>query len=112
MKKAGTTIVADGLWMSSRGQFLFTSPEDGSVKLRDGEGHFTTVAQGKALRWPDSMAEGPDGAIYVTASHIPGQPHVQGRRAGRSTDRLVQVRSAPLSAADATRDLTRSRWAV
>ena len=71
VKKAGTTIVADGLWISSRGQFLFTSPEDGSVKLRDEEGHFTTMAQGKMLRWPDSMAEGPDGAIYVTASHIP-----------------------------------------
>jgi hypothetical protein len=26
------------------------------------------------LRWPDSMAEAPDGSIYVTASHIPDMP--------------------------------------
>ena len=69
--KAGTTIVADGLWISRKGQFFATAPEDGSVKLRTGEGRFETVAQDRKLRWPDSMAEGPDGAIYVTASHIP-----------------------------------------
>lgn len=23
-----------------------------------------------SLRWPDTLAEGPDGSIYVTASHI------------------------------------------
>ncbi len=24
----------------------------------------------KRLRWPDTFSEGPDGTIYVTASHI------------------------------------------
>lgn len=71
VRKAGTTPISDGFWMSSKGRFLVTSPEDGSVKVREAESRFSTVAQGKALRWPDSMAEGPDGAIYVTASHIP-----------------------------------------
>ena len=71
VRKAGTTMPADGLWTSRAGEFLFTSPEDDSVKVRTAEGQFRTVAQDKRLRWPDSMAEGPDGAIYVTASHIP-----------------------------------------
>jgi hypothetical protein len=29
-----------------------------------------TATQDKRLRWPDSMAEAPNGDIYVTASHI------------------------------------------
>jgi hypothetical protein len=26
------------------------------------------------LRWPDTLSQGPDGAIYVTASHIQDSP--------------------------------------
>jgi sugar lactone lactonase YvrE len=70
IRKAGTTVVADGLWMSSKGQFFVTSPEDNSVKLRDAESRLVTATEDSRLRWPDSMAEGPDGEIYVTASHI------------------------------------------
>jgi sugar lactone lactonase YvrE len=70
IKKAGTTVIADGVLTSRKGQFFFTSVEDNAVKLRNGEGQFATIAQDKRLRWPDSMAEGPDGDIYVTASHI------------------------------------------
>jgi sugar lactone lactonase YvrE len=70
IKKAGSTVIADGLWMSRKGAFFITSPEDNSVKLRIGEGQLVTAAQDKRLRWPDSMAEGPEGDIYVTASHI------------------------------------------
>ena len=29
-----------------------------------------TVLTDRRLRWPDTMAEGPDGAVYVTSSHI------------------------------------------
>ncbi|MDB5590127.1 L-dopachrome tautomerase-related protein [Enterovirga sp.] len=71
VRKAGTTVIADGLWTSGKGQFFITSPEDNSVKLREAESRLVTAAQDPKLRWPDSLAEGPDGAIYVTASHIP-----------------------------------------
>jgi sugar lactone lactonase YvrE len=70
VKAEGTSVPADGLWMSAKGQFLFTSVEDNSVKLRLPDGTLTNVVQDAKLRWPDSMAEGPDGKIYVTASHI------------------------------------------
>ena len=29
-----------------------------------------TVLTDRRLRWPDTFSEGPDGSIYVTASHI------------------------------------------
>lgn len=38
------------------------------------DGKITTLAQDPRLRWPDTFAQGPDGAIYVTASHIQDSP--------------------------------------
>jgi hypothetical protein len=32
---------------------------------------FAVAVKDPRLLWPDSMAEGPDGAIYITASHTP-----------------------------------------
>lgn len=69
VRKIATTNVADGLWMSSKGVLYITSPGDYSVKRLVGE-HTQTVVADKRLRWPDTMSEGPDGRIYVTASHI------------------------------------------
>lgn len=71
VRPAGGTVIADGLWTSRKGQFFVTSPEDNAVKLRTAEGKLVDVVKDKRLNWPDSMAEGPDGAIFVTASAIP-----------------------------------------
>jgi hypothetical protein len=34
------------------------------------DGSVETVVQDERLRWPDSFAQGPDGTIYITSSHI------------------------------------------
>ncbi len=70
VERLGTTCVADGYWMDTKGRLFITSPEDNSVKLRQADGSLTIVVQDPRLRWPDTMAEGADGALYVTASHI------------------------------------------
>ena len=69
VQKAGTTNVADGLWMSKAGQLYITSPGTNSVNLFH-DGKSEPVVTDKRLRWPDTMSEGPDGTLYVTASHI------------------------------------------
>lgn len=69
VKTVATTHVADGLWMSKAGVLYLTSPSDCSVNRLAGGG-VETVLTDKRLRWPDTFAEGPDGRIYVTASHI------------------------------------------
>lgn len=74
IRTEGAVVIADGYWTTRKGQFLITSPEDNSVKLRGADGKLATVVQDARLRWPDSMAEGPEGAIYVTASHIQDSP--------------------------------------
>jgi sugar lactone lactonase YvrE len=73
VSKVGTTNVADGLLMSRDGRLYLTSPEDNSVKLWTGERTETVIAD-PLLSWPDSLSEGPDGSIYVTASRLHEMP--------------------------------------
>ncbi len=69
VKTVAQTQVADGLWMSKAGVLYVTSPTDYSIKRVRGTA-LETVLTDPRLRWPDTFAEGPDGRIYVTASHI------------------------------------------
>ena len=69
VKTVATTTVADGLRISHEGKLFITSPQDNSVKLFEGR-RLETMVQDTRLRWPDTMAEGPDEWLYVTASHI------------------------------------------
>ncbi len=70
VEKVATTNVADGLWMDEQGYLFITDPANNAVRMRTPDGTTSTVAKDAGLRWPDSMAEGADGSIYVTASHI------------------------------------------
>lgn len=70
VERVGVTNIADGLWMDRKGKLYVTSPEDNSLKMRMPDGTMQVVVQDDRLRWPDSLAEGPDGSIYVTSSHI------------------------------------------
>lgn len=45
-----------------------------AVTRMDRSGHMQTVAKDDRLEWPDTFSEGPDGAIYISASHINETP--------------------------------------
>jgi sugar lactone lactonase YvrE len=70
----GDNGVADGLLITRRGdRMIVTAPEEDALKVRllSGQGSRPTVlVQDKQLRWPDSLAEGPDGMLYFTTSRI------------------------------------------
>ena len=74
MRVAGENGPADGLLIGKRdGRMYVSSPQDDSVKWRDPKAAGSPLAlliRDARLRWPDTFAEGPDGAIYVTTSHI------------------------------------------
>jgi sugar lactone lactonase YvrE len=73
IEKVGTTHVADGLLMSRDDKLYLTAPEDNAVRLWTGERSEAVVSDDR-LSWPDSLAEGPDGSIYVTASRLHEMP--------------------------------------
>ncbi len=75
---AARGFVADGYWFSRRSGMLVTAAEDHQVRRLERDGSFSVLVNDPRLLWPDSMAEGPDGAIYVTASHIPQMKAWQG----------------------------------
>ena len=70
VETVATTHVADGLWMNGQSYLFLTDPGANAVRMRAPDGSTRVVAQDARLRWPDSLAEGADGSIYVTASHI------------------------------------------
>lgn len=73
VEAVGQTEVTDGLWIHSSGRFFLTAVEKYAVIERDGDRE-TVAVQDDRLRWPDTMSEGPDGTVYVTASHIQDSP--------------------------------------
>jgi sugar lactone lactonase YvrE len=70
IEEVGKVGVSDGYWMDADGRLYLSAAEDDAVKRRLPDGTIETVVQDDRLRWPDSFAQGPDGAIYVTSSHI------------------------------------------
>jgi sugar lactone lactonase YvrE len=75
VEKVGENGVADGLLITRRGdRMVVTAPEEDALKVRvlgTAQGSRPTLLiQDKQLRWPDSLAEGPDGTLYFTTSRI------------------------------------------
>ena len=73
VETVATTEPVDGLWIDEQNRIYLSSLQDNAVKVL-AEGRINTVVQDSRLRWPDTFAQGPDGAIYVTASHIQDSP--------------------------------------
>lgn len=75
VETVGENGVADGLLITRRGdRMIVTAPEEDALKVRvlgTAQGSRPTVlVQDRQLRWPDSLAEGPDGTLYFTTSRI------------------------------------------
>ncbi len=75
VEQYGSNGVAEGLHIGRESGLLYiAAPLDSAIKVRNlaagANGEPTTLIQDPRLRWPDSFAEGPDGAIYVTTSRF------------------------------------------
>ncbi len=74
VERVGDNGVADGLWMDDKSVMYVTAPEENAVKVRNSNAVPKILVQKDYLRWPDTLSQGPDGAIYVTTSHIQDSP--------------------------------------
>ena len=70
VEKVAENRVADGYLRLRDGRLLITAPEDNAVRVMGKDGPITTLLQDQRLRWPDSMAELPDGQVLLTTSRI------------------------------------------
>ena len=74
-EKVATTEPADGLWTGDNDEIYLSSLADNAVKvINPADGSVRQLLTDSRLRWPDTFSQGPDGAIYVTASHIQDSP--------------------------------------
>jgi sugar lactone lactonase YvrE len=75
VERVGVNGVADGLLIDDQNRMYISALQENAVKVRDLDGRGgavqpTVLVQDERLSWPDTFAQGPDGAVYVTTSRI------------------------------------------
>jgi sugar lactone lactonase YvrE len=74
VETVATTFPCDGLWIDGNGNLYLTDVCNDAVSCLRPDGTLERIVTDPALQWPDTFSEGPDGAIYVSASHINTSP--------------------------------------
>jgi len=73
-EKFADTEPTDGLWIDKDDRIYLSSITNNGIKVLGQDGKVTPYLEDSRLRWPDTFAQGPDGTLYVTASHIQDSP--------------------------------------
>jgi len=74
-EKVATTEPVDGLWTGQKDEIYLSSIANNAIKVvNPADGSVRQLLTDSRLRWPDTFSQGPDGAIYITASHIQDSP--------------------------------------
>jgi sugar lactone lactonase YvrE len=60
--------------MDSKQNFYLSNLQANGVSRLTAAHKMQTILTDPRLQWPDTFSEGPDGSIYVTASHINDSP--------------------------------------
>lgn len=74
VEKVASTFPTDGLWMDQQNRLYLSNINESAVSRILPGGKIETVLKDPRLEWPDTFSQGPDGAIYITASHINDSP--------------------------------------
>ena len=75
VEKAAAVFPTDGLWMDASGNLYLSDVTHNAVARLSKDGRLQRVAEDSRLQWPDTFSEGPDGSIYISASHINEGPN-------------------------------------
>ncbi len=74
VKDLGSDVVTDGMHLDAEGRLYYTALEYDGILRRDTEGNIAPLIIDSRLKWPDTLAIGPDGDLYVTISQIHNTP--------------------------------------
>ncbi len=79
VESVGKTPKPDGMLEAPDGTvFLTAFEQDAIVRFDPRTKKIETIISDKLLQWPDTLAWGPDGALYVTTSQIHRMPQYHG----------------------------------
>jgi sugar lactone lactonase YvrE len=65
---------SDGILVDGMENVFVTSVNDGSIGVINNRGVYSTWVRDPLLSWPDGMAFGPDGGVYVTVNQLHRAP--------------------------------------
>ena len=85
MEKVGEIFPTDGFWMDRKGNLYLSDVQHNGVTVRTPDGQLKHLVSDPRLQWPDTFSEGPDGAIYISASHINESPSYNEGKSVRTT---------------------------
>jgi sugar lactone lactonase YvrE len=80
VKDLGPKPVVDGMAMDDKGRLYMGALEHNAIMRRLPDGSIETLVQDGRLLWPDSLAVGPDGWLYVMANQLDRQPQFHAGR--------------------------------
>ena len=85
VETVGVSFPVDGVWMARDGFLYLSDLRTGAIQRRKvPDGKTELVAADPRIQWPDSFAQGPDGAIYFSCSHIHHAPQYNGGKSART----------------------------
>ncbi len=89
VEKVATTFPTDGLWMNKSRNLYLSDVEHNAVTVLTPDGKLQRIATDNRLQWPDTFSEGPDGSIYISASHINDSPTYNQGKSTRTQPYMV-----------------------
>ena len=70
VERYASTFPVDGLWIDAHDRIYLSDITHTAVSRLLPDRTIEQLIVDRRLQWPDTFTQGPDGAIYVTASHI------------------------------------------
>jgi len=88
-EKFAQTFPLDGIWMDSQSNIYLSNLQEKAVSRLTPDRKIETIVTDQRFEWPDTFSQGPDDAIYISASHINESPTYNKGKSTRTTPYAV-----------------------